>query len=425
MNEEELTLREIIEMIFKRKRLICIITVVAILLSGIYGVFFLKPTYRASATLLANPIESKQTDQTEGIDEMINMLAVYPNMTIDTYKEQVINSIVLTNTINELNLTDSDGKTMQWSALERSISVEIAGNTNLLKITAKNKEPEMAAKIANSIANNFIKYISNNTRKFGEQATSLIEERLEEEEEKLEEEAKKLKDYLANSQSIDQLKLELQGLSDQINTYKINLNDVEKQIKSDSETLKVLLNGKKTFSGIEQDSDIKLNVPLNNDSSDENQNIELNIDSSNKLQNALVTIKATEIETRLIQNQAEKKSLNEKIQELEDKLKDTQTMLAEEEYKYNAIQRSYNLAEQTYNAYLDRHKEAVLAASSNIGESAIIVSAPATIPIEPSNHGKLFFLAVGTFIGFVLSIFISLILTFWENTAPRKEKNNL
>lgn len=416
---EEITLRELIEMILKRKWLICIITAAAILLSGIYSFFILKPTYSASATLLANPIENKQTGITAGINEMVDSLAVFPDMTIDTYKEQVINSTVLTNTINELNLTNDSGEAIQWSTLAKKLSVEKVGNTNLLKITVKDKDPEMAAKIANSVADKFIKYVSDNTRKFGEQATAVIEEQLKNEESKLEEEAKKLKEYLANSQNIDQLKLEVQSLYNKIDSYNMQLIDTEKQIQSDTDALKVLLGGKDTFSDVNLD-DIKLNVPFDNSNS--NQDLEISVKSGNELQDALVTIKATEIETRLVQNNAEKSSLEAKIKELEDRLKETQSLLAEEEYKYNAILRNYDLAEQTYNAYLDRHKEAVLAATSNIGESAIIVSAPATVPIVPSNHGKLFYLVIGTFIGLIFGVFVAFVVGYWKETDPRKRE---
>jgi len=414
---EEITLREFIEMILKRKWIICIVTAIAILLSGIYSFFILKPTYSASVTLLANPIENKQTSITTGINEMIDSLAVYPNMTIDTYKEQVINSTVIADTINELNIINDKGELIQWSALAKKLSVEKIGNTNLLKITVKDKDPVMAAKIANSVADKFIKYISDNTRKFGEQATAVIEERLKNEEMKLEEEAKKLKDYLSSSHNIDQLKLELQSLYSKIDGYNIQLIDIEKQIQADVDALKVLLAGKDTVSKINLD-DLKLNVPLDNGKV--NQDLEISIKSGDELQKALITIKATEIETRLVQNKAEKESLEIKIKELEDRLKETQSLLAEEEYKYNAILRTYKLAEQTYNAYLDRHKEAVLAATSSIGESAIIVSTPATVPIEPSSRGKLFYLASGTLLGLMMGVLLALAVSYWKETDPRK-----
>lgn len=417
---DEITLRDLINIIFKRKMLICIVTAVALFISGIYSFFIMEPEYSASTTLLANPIENKQIDLASGITEMIDSLAIYPNMTIDTYKEQVINSTILTDVINEFNLTDSKGKKVQWRKLADKVSADVIKNTNLLKITVKNKDPEMAVKIANSVSDKFIKYISDNTRKFGEQAKSIIEESLNEEKMKLEEESKKLQEYLANSQNIEQIRLEIQSLNGKINTYNMQLVDVEKQINTDSEALSVLLNGQKKLGNVNLDNEnnIKLNIGL--DDSNSSQEMEIEINSSNDLKNSLIIIKTTEIETRLIQNLAEKTSLEEKIKELEVRLKDMRTLLAEEEYKYNTVQRNYNLVEQTYNAYLDRHKKAVLAATSDVGESSIIVSEQATIPIEPSNHGKFFYLAVGTFLGLMIGITIALILGYLQEVILSK-----
>ena len=419
---DEITLRDLINIIFKRKMLICIVTAVALFISGIYSFFIMEPEYSASTTLLANPIENKQIDLASGITEMIDSLAIYPNMTIDTYKEQVINSTILTDVINEFNLTDSKGKKVQWRILADKVSADVIKNTNLLKITVKNKDPEMAVKIANSVSDKFIKYISDNTRKFGEQAKSIIEESLNEEKMKLEEESKKLQEYLANSQNIEQIRLEIQSLNGKINTYNMQLVDVEKQINTDSEALSVLLNGQKKLGNVNLDNEnnVKLNIGL--DDSNSSQEMEIEINSSNDLKNSLIIIKTTEIETRLIQNLAEKTSLEEKIKELEVRLKDMRTLLAEEEYKYNTVQRNYNLVEQTYNAYLDRHKKAVLAATSDVGESSIIVSEQATIPIEPSNHGKFFYLAVGTFLGLMIGITIALILGYLQEVILSYEK---
>jgi len=414
---QELSIRDLIELIIKRKWLVCITTIIAILLSGIYSFFILKPSYNASVTLLVKPIEDKKSSMSD-INGMIDSLTVYPNMTIDTYKEQVINNVVLSGTIKDLQLKNPDGELIQWSSLAGKISVDKIGNTNLLKVTVSDGDPQKAAKIANSIADNFISYISNNTRKFGEQAMLIIEERLGEEENKLKEEALKLKEYLSNSNNIEQLKMEVKSLLDIINNYNLMLIDVEKQIQTDSKALEDLLNGNTAYVANNQD-EIMYNIPLDNN--EESNDVDIIISSASDLKTALLTIKTSEIESRLIENKAEKASLENKIEELLARLNDTQAILAEEEYKYNTILRNYNLAEQTYNAYLDRHKEAVVAATSSIGEYAIIVSSPATIPVHPSNHGKLFYLIIGAAAGIFAGMFFALIVGYWKATEPKKE----
>lgn len=416
---EEITIRKFIEIIFKRKIVICIFTIIATLISGIYSFLIMEPLYSSSTILLTNPIE-KSNNNNEGIIGVLDTLAIYPVMSIDSYKEQVITNTVLTNAINELSQIYVNEETIQLQDLIRNISVEIISKTNLIRISVLDKDPEKATVIANCVADNFIKYISDNTKKFEKQTTSIIEEMLKDEEKKLEEQAKKMQEYLKNSHNIEQLKLEIQSLHTLIDEYKTYLIDVEKQIDSDSAALSVLLDGEKTFSGIKIDNDIKINVPLDNNN--ENQNIELSVGSGNELQASLVIIKTTDIETRLIQNMAEKYSLESKINELEDRLIGMQSILTEEEYKYNSIKRNYDLAEETYNAYLDRHKEAILASTANMGESTIIVLSPAITPLNPSGHGKIYYLAIGVFIGLVLGVITSFLIEFWpDNTSDHKK----
>jgi len=416
---EDITIRELIEMILKGKWLICIITAASILLSGIYSFFKVVPVYSATATLLANPIKGSDGNLTKGIDEVINSLAKYPDMTIDTYKEQFINYTVLNDTIKELELTDQEGNPIRWDLLAKRIKVDIVNNANLLAVTVNDTNPEKAAKIANALANNFIDYISNNTKQIGEQSISFIEEQLKEEEKKLEEQSKIMQEYLANSHNVEQLKMEVETLYNQINNYDMQLIDVEKQIESDKVALDDVLKMQEDFTGIALDDSVDISIPLNSDE----QYIEMNIDSNNKLQKALLTIRTTEIQTRLIQNLAEKESLQSKLKDLKSRLKETQTLLAEEEYKYESIIRNYELAKQAYNAYIDRYNEALVVATSNFGKSALILASPAAIPVEPSNRGKVYYLAMGAIVGFMIGILVAFVVGYWKETDPRKHNH--
>jgi len=412
--EEEISLRELIEIMLKGKKLIAIITIATIILGGIVG-FIADPTYDATAVLLTSPI-SGNTINSASVNGIIDSMGTYPSMTLETYKEQLINPTVLGNTIQNLNLVDSEGEPVEINTLAQKISVSTVDKTNLIRVTVSDKDPAKAAAIANEISTEFIKFISANTRRMGEQATSIIEEQMVVEEKKLQEQSKRLQEYLAGSQNIDQLKQEASSLSGQINSYKSNLHNVEKQISSDVEALKVLTKDKGTATGINLD-DIKVNIPVNGGSS--NQELQIELSEGGALQDSLLTIKVTEIETRLVQNLAEQNAINGKLTEMEDRLKEVQSIIAEEEYKYSAIERDYNLALNTYKAYQDRHKEAVVAAASDIGETAIIVSSQAIEPLYPSSHGTLFYAAIGGVLGMMIGVFVVFFKAYWTSSDPK------
>lgn len=420
---KELSLREIIEILLAGKWIIAIITIVCMIFSGVFGFVFIKPEYSAKTMLLTNPIsENPNKVVTEEINQMINAMGKYPDMTIETFQQQFVNPTVLKNTIDKLGLLQKDGSPLPRNKLAEKINVSVIDDTNLLRVMVTDEDPIIAAQIANKLSEEFIDYITMNARKIGEQAITIIEDQMRIEEGKLEEQSKILQNYYSSSKNIEQLRLEVNSLTEHITQYKSDLVNVEKQIASDETALKTLTNGKESVTGIDFSKDIKINIPY--EAEDMSQEIQLGMGNANELEKSLMTIKVTEIETRLVQNLAEQNAVKSKITEMENRITEIHTILADEEYKYEAIQRNYNLALQTYNAYLNRHKEALIGAASNIGGSAIIVSSPAVEPLTPIGRGKMFYIAIGTALGFILGAFIVIFKAYWKSFDEKNEFNN-
>ena len=105
---EEISLRELIETLIKRKKIIIYITVFAVLVSGVVSFFVLHPTYEASMLLMAaNGEEPTPTPTGNGnVDIMLDSISKYPNMDIGTYREQIKRPGVMNKTIKDLGLED-------------------------------------------------------------------------------------------------------------------------------------------------------------------------------------------------------------------------------------------------------------------------------------------------------------------------------
>ncbi|BCK00822.1 GumC family protein [Anaerocolumna chitinilytica] len=437
---KEFSLRHFIEIFLKGKWIISVITIISIVICGMYSFIFVKPAYNATTVLSTNPIQKVQNNNSsDEISEMIGSLGQYPDMTVETYKEQFLNPTVLGETINELNLTDKNGKHISLSNLASKVTVSIVNGTNLIKVIVNYNNYETAANIANKLSEKFITYISNNSKKLGEQASNVIEAQMEDEEKKLEEQAEIVQKYLASAPDVDQMKLEIEALNKQITDYKGQLNNVEKQIVADNNTLQTIKKQTNLDVKIDLSDTINFNIPLDKDITEDSKNssedskdtsdvsnnsdqdeeksnteLQLGIEDANKLQEAIITVKITEIETRLLQNISQRAALKEKTTGMAKDLEELQSTLAKEQYKYNAIKRNYDLAEQTYNAYLERHKESIITAASNIGESAIIISSPAVSSDIPVGKSKLFYIALGGVFGIILGVLIVLFDDYWK-----------
>ena len=87
---EEISLVDVIQIMIKGKWIISIVTAVFFILSVIISVFILQPVYESQAMLMISPIinvSAKEDDN--NFSDLVSSLSQYPQMTIDTYREQV------------------------------------------------------------------------------------------------------------------------------------------------------------------------------------------------------------------------------------------------------------------------------------------------------------------------------------------------
>ena len=141
----ELELREYIEIILKRIWIIVAITITATFLSGIISVFFLNEVYSTSTTLIV----SKQSEGTTLNEMQINDINLARGL-VDTYSVIVKSDLVMEKVLKEVR---SD---MSLGSLRSKVSVSSEGNTEIIRITVEDTQPEKARDIANSLARVFM-----------------------------------------------------------------------------------------------------------------------------------------------------------------------------------------------------------------------------------------------------------------------------
>lgn len=412
--QDEITLREIIEILLKGKWIIGILTIVAILISLFVSFIVMPETYEARATLLVTPPVIIDNNKLEGIENFTDYFNNYPTMTVETYMEQILSPVVLQNTIKILNLLEDNHTEMTRNSLKEAISINNIQGTNLIKIHVKDKSPERAALIANTLSNYYIKYVTDNSSRQSNQVAELIQVQMINEEKNLNEKSMELAEYLSKSKNITELKGEVEALATQIVEYKTSLNNLDTQINSDTQAL-VALGGSNISGGTNNTSDVALNVNLN----DGSNALQMTLEDPSRLEASLRAISINEIQTSLIVSTSSKKATQAKVEEMQELLVSLQTLLVEEEYKYNAINRELELAEQVYNAYQQRHKEAVLIAAADIGKTSVLISSEAITPLSPVSPNKSLNLAISAVLGFMLGSFIVFFMAYWKNSEVK------
>ena len=150
--EETIDLKEYFQIIKKRFWIIAVITLVAMIASGVVSFFVLDPVYQTNTTMIVNKEKANDRQEITNDDIMVNQkLAV-------TYGEIIKSRVVLDNVISKLKL---DITTKELSSM---ITVGAVNNTEIININVQNTDPQKAYKIANTIPSIFAKEVKRITK---------------------------------------------------------------------------------------------------------------------------------------------------------------------------------------------------------------------------------------------------------------------
>lgn len=139
---EELDLKELFNIFWERKLEIIFILLVSIGIGIVYSYFIVEPKYTSYTTLLLTQINSETEDESiTQTDLTLN------SKLVSTYSELIKSNAVLREVISSLNIQNLDEEN-----LKRSISVSAVTDTEMIKISVENTNPNNAAIIANEIA---------------------------------------------------------------------------------------------------------------------------------------------------------------------------------------------------------------------------------------------------------------------------------
>ena len=148
MQYQEMTLEDIFRALKKRWLLIVSVTLMCLIGGSIFVLFFgPEPVYQASTTVLVN-YRAEETNKLTQSDLTTSQKLVA------TYTEIIKSATILEPVIKALDLE------ITADELLKNIGVAQLNDTEIIKITVKNEDPELSRDIANTIANVFSKEIS-------------------------------------------------------------------------------------------------------------------------------------------------------------------------------------------------------------------------------------------------------------------------
>jgi len=208
VDEQEIELRDYINVLVRRKKLIISITLVAVLVSGLLSYFVLPKVYEATTTfLVANP-NIGTSAPASSFEQAVNPVTFMTNPSIATYSELIKRPSFLETIISENGFS----KELTPVALSQSINITNPKDSNLIIVKVELSDPEQAYKIAKAISEKFPKYAQDLNKVDISSLVSFIEGEIQGAEKDLETKEKAYKDSLSSfvSDILTRSKQELQ-----------------------------------------------------------------------------------------------------------------------------------------------------------------------------------------------------------------------
>lgn len=176
---DEIDLRDIIKTLGKWKNTIIAVTLIFMLISGVYSFLIATPVYEAKAVVAPATISplgfsgnltyvvtgqpsDDFSDRKKMLDNMDNIVRL-TQIDYSRYKEIMTSDYVLAKTINELGLKNKS-KEFNVESFKTNINVQLKKNgqvdTDIIEVTIQNPDAKLASQIANTLLKETSIYIN-------------------------------------------------------------------------------------------------------------------------------------------------------------------------------------------------------------------------------------------------------------------------
>lgn len=153
-NFEEVNIQKYLEVLQRRWLPLVGIFAISVSLGCLYA-FSLKPSYKAEGSLM---IKTNRSSSLTGLSDDIGRLEALNvnDNPLETQVRVIGSNPVIEKTINSLNLKDSRGKLLSIPDLAKQLKIEGIKGTDVVQLSYKGGNPELAAKIVNEVIDSYI-----------------------------------------------------------------------------------------------------------------------------------------------------------------------------------------------------------------------------------------------------------------------------
>ncbi len=428
IRENEVNLRNYIDVLLKRKRLIISIFLISTIATAIVSLRIPK-AYQAFTQIMVIPSSLQQALKPTQLSLNIGKTGKggsgdnRSTLSLETHKSLLLSSLVLTQMLERVKLSEETS----MASLRSKLSVKEIKGTSLLELRVKDKEPKRAKNIADIWADEYFKYnrqlLSGEVKGSGEfimNQFKLVQEELEAQEDKIEAFLKKNNlDLMEQELEIKKTKFfnyryELSGLELNIKTHEDNLKEFKAQIKTQDRYILV-------SKAITDEALWKETLEKGPEKKDleELDRFKLQSQELNPIFQGLEEkIVNTQIDLNTLKSKqkylkSESNILRREIIELRNEIKGKDMELVR-------LNRELKIKKGTYNGLTSKVNEIMISKAAELGEVRIV--SPAIIPEIPIPPKRRQRVVISGIVSLMFGVFLAFFVEFWQASKPTQEQ---
>lgn len=397
IQEEEIDLREYINVLLKRKSVVILIFLIAIITAALVSYFVLQPVYEANVIIAVTKPK-------------INNLFV-DEISLENYKNQIRDVKIEEELIKKLNLDKSPLELTPY-ALDQMLTIELPKNTNLLKMNLQASNPKITKDIINTWATLFVeknkKLYFDEVKKF----KISVEDRLKLAEQDFFEIEERLMKFNEND-NVETIGNEIKYKTAKITGFKSRLINIQISLEKENAKKEQIITAIN-----KQEKVLKLKKSIVDDqffrqltSTISDANLTYISEVTNPIYyNLAQQLISTNISINSLI--AEENQLTQNIVDFNASLEELKKELTEKRLIFARLYREYSVKGRLFNSIFQQAEE--LRLSSAEEADLLKITSLAYEPRAPISPNKKLNILIAGVLGLFVGIFVAFFLEFWQ-----------
>lgn len=422
---EEVSLRAYLEVIWRWKWFIILLVIVAAGVTGIFSFFVLPPVYESEAVVLLTGLNPPQITRDSSLEELLQSLTSNLPMTLEGYCQQVTNPVILQRVLDGSGLNSE----MTVETLRRGIRVEVPSNTQLLRIIVSHSDPQVAERLANAVAAEFIGFVNETNRQRLSASTTVLAEQASQQEQDMEELRAEYEKFLRQKPTVTEMETELGAKMGLLGEHETRLAQAEVELSAargaEAEVQRQLAGTPRVLITNRKVMEDPLLAELLQEASGKGiaEVMGINVESEEvnptyvELQNhkADTAVKIEELE-------AEQAGLVRSTEQLRREVQELEVTLSQKQQEKERLETLLAKSKDNYSLLTAQLAQARVAAAVDSGSANITLLAPAFAPGEPVRPRKMLNMAVAVVLALMVGVLIAFFAEYWRNSAGVPEQ---